>query len=83
MATATLVKKLDKEVRTLRRDITEIRAVLLSALSIPEESIIEYKNAARIRKAFAKAVKEEVSPGLFCSFEKSSRSFAARCQLAR
>ena len=57
MATQTLVKKLNKEVRDLRKDVAAIKAVLLSALKIPEESLKSYKNADAIKRALSKALK--------------------------
>jgi hypothetical protein len=57
MTTQILVEKLNKEVKTLRRDVYEIKTVLLRTLSIPEESIKEYKNSSSIGKAFQKALK--------------------------
>lgn len=57
MATQKLVEKPNKEVKDLRKDISEIKAVLLSALNIPEENLKEYKNSAAIRKALQRAYK--------------------------
>jgi hypothetical protein len=57
MSTDILVRKLDQEVRSLRRDVGAIKAVLSRALIIPEESIAAYENAGQIRKAYRKALK--------------------------
>ncbi len=57
MTTDILVKKLNKEIKTLRRDVTEMKTVLLRVLAIPEESLEEYQNASAIQKALRKAKK--------------------------
>lgn len=51
-----LVEKLNKEVRTLRRDVSEIKAILLRALVVPEESLKSYKNSVSLKKAFKRAI---------------------------
>lgn len=56
MAIQTSVEKLNKEVKILRQDITEIKAVLLNALKIKEESIKGYKNTSALIKALNKAL---------------------------
>ena len=57
MSTAVIMKKLNRDLETLRRDVAEIKTVLLKTLAIPEESLKGYKNAAHIKKALAEALK--------------------------
>jgi hypothetical protein len=57
MTTQALVEKLNKEVKTLRRDVSEIKTVLLKALSLREENLKDYHNAAFIKKALQKALR--------------------------
>ena len=57
MTTQILVEKLNKEVKTLRRDVSEIKKVLLKALAIPEENLKKYKNTVSIKKALQKSLK--------------------------
>jgi hypothetical protein len=57
MATETLVKKLNKEIKTLEKEVGRIKSVLISVMSIPEERLGDYKNTQTIRKAYLKAAK--------------------------
>ncbi|MDP2209939.1 MAG: hypothetical protein Q8K98_14375 [Bacteroidota bacterium] len=57
MTTDILVKQLNKEIKTLRRDVTEMKTVLLRVLAIPEESLEEYQDVSAIQKALRKAQK--------------------------
>ncbi len=57
MTTDMLVKQLNKEMKTLRRDVSEMKAVLIRALAIPEERLSDYQNSSAIKKAFQKAQK--------------------------
>ena len=46
------------QMATLLREIREIKAQLDKLLLlVPEESLKEYKNAAKIRRAYARAIK--------------------------
>jgi len=56
MTTQILVEKLTKEVKTLRRNVSELKAVLLKVLAIPEDNLGEYRNAAVIKKSLQKAL---------------------------
>lgn len=49
MSTA-VVKKMNKEIKTLRRDISQIKSALVGMLAIPKEDISTYKNAARLKQ---------------------------------
>jgi len=60
MSTTILVKNLNKEVQTLRKEVAEIRSVLLGALTIPEESIREYKNSVHIRRTLRRALENRM-----------------------
>ncbi|KKU16612.1 MAG: hypothetical protein UY26_C0003G0219 [Candidatus Jorgensenbacteria bacterium GW2011_GWA1_48_13] len=57
MSTQILVKKLNKEVKVLRRDVSEVKAILLKILAIPEERLKGYRNAAAIKKSLEKALR--------------------------
>lgn len=57
MATEALVKQLNKEVKTLRRDVAVIKNTLFRVLAIPEENLKLYKNSASIKRALGKALK--------------------------
>ena len=57
MTTDILIKQLNKEMKTLRREVTEMKTVLLRVLAIPEESLEEYRNASAIQKALRKSQK--------------------------
>lgn len=62
MSTDLMVKKLNKEVKILRRDVINLKAVLLGAFVISAESIKEYKNTDRIKRAFRKALISHPAP---------------------
>ena len=62
MATEILVRKLNKEVQTLRKDILEIKSVLLKVLKIPRESLNGYQNISSIKRALNKALKNHPMP---------------------
>ena len=57
MSTQILVQQLNKEVKTLQRDVTALKTLLLRILSLPEETLDEYQNASAIQKALLKAQK--------------------------
>mgnify|MGYP001611641310 FL=1 len=57
MATQKLVEKLNKEVKDLRKDVSQMKSVLLRVLAIPEERLEEYANTEAIKKSFEKALK--------------------------
>ena len=57
MTTQILVEKLNNEVKVLRRDISAMKEVLMKVLSIPEENLKDYRNAAAIKKSFEKALR--------------------------
>ena len=59
MTTAILVKKLNKEVQSLRRDMRRIQSSLvkIKKVAIREESIRDYENASHIKRAYRRALK--------------------------
>ncbi len=54
----TINKKSNKLLEPLLKELTEIKKYLRKLLLIiPEESLKEYKNSAKIKKAYQKAIK--------------------------
>ncbi len=54
MTTATLIKKLNKEVRTLQRDVSDIKKVLSLPAAVIRDPEGEYR-ASFVRKALKRA----------------------------
>ena len=58
MAPNTTTKKRNKSLESLLKELTEIKNYLRKLLVIiPEESLKDYKNPSKIKKAYQKAIK--------------------------
>lgn len=57
MTTEALTKQLSKEMVTLKRDVADMKAILLKVFDIQEKSIHEYENEITIMKSYRNAQK--------------------------